>query len=553
VLSGGLLAALAAASLGEVVHHRSVVAAERLRLGERIYREGVLPSGKLLRGRHPGGGDVVGAEAACVQCHRASGMGTVEGTRIIPPIAGQFLYQPRAEALAELDAAHTRGPDLAHALGRNRTRPPYSDRTLANAIRNGIDSRGMGLEAWMPRYDLDASETALVVDYLKQLSSRWSPGVTRDTLHFATVVTPGVEPARRQAMLDVLSAFFASRNTGNQLERLREQEYLQSTQRSYRSWQLHVWELKGAPETWPAQLAAYERRQPVFALISGIAAGTWAPVHQFCETRHVPCWFPTVDLPVVAENDSYSIYFSKGVLLEADLLAQRLDQIGPSNLRRVIEIRGEDVAAAGAAQALKRVLSERGIPIQERVLRQVDAASLRAVTADALASDALVFWLRSSDVAKLAEVPTPGSEYAGAYFSATLAGGEHAPIPPRWKAQGQLIYPFELPQKRDFNMGRFRAWLKTRNVKLVDERVQADAYLASVLMSEKVDEMLEYLNRDYLLERAEAILSMRLRSVMYRRLSLGPSQRFASKGGYVARFASPDGSALVAETDWTVP
>jgi hypothetical protein len=37
----------------------------------------------------------------------------------------------------------------------------------------------------------------------------------------------------------------------------------------------------------------------------------------------------------------------------------------------------------------------------------------------------------------------------------------------------------------------------------------------------------------------------------YPRLALGPGQRFASKGGYIAHFA--EGGALVADGNWTVP
>ena len=77
---------------------RPVGASERLRRGERLYREGLLPSGALLRGRHPGGGEVSGALAACAGCHRRSGMGTFEGNRVIPPVAGPFLFQPRAHS-----------------------------------------------------------------------------------------------------------------------------------------------------------------------------------------------------------------------------------------------------------------------------------------------------------------------------------------------------------------------------------------------------------------------------------------------------------------------
>jgi len=552
VLIGLLLAGLAAAYVSHaapVVPPRSSAARpERMRLGGRIYREGVLPSGRPLRGLRPDGTEVAGAQAACIQCHRRSGLGTVEGNRIIPPITGAFLYQPRAHALDELDAHHTRGPDLAHALGRNRPRPPYTGETLRRAIGDGIDAAGNRLDALMPRYALDAPEAQLLLDYLEQLSERRPPGVTADTIHFATVVAPDVAPARRTALLDVLTAFFAVRNAGSRLEQLRERSYAAAAHRSYRQWQLHVWDLTGAPETWAAQLAAYEQRQPVFALLSGVSDGAWAPVQAFCERRQVPCWFPTVDLPAAAASDFYALYFFDGVLLEARLLAHRLDEQRGA-LRRVIEVHGKDPAAAGATQVLERSL-ESDVRIEKRVLDRVDAATLRAAIADATPDDAIVFWLRAADVARLTEVPPPGG---AVYFSATLAGAEHAPLPPAWKIRARLLYPFELPDPRRRGLSRFHGWLAQRGLPLVDERLQADAYLASLLLAEKIDELDETLSQDHLIERAEAILSMHLATGSYHRLSLGPGQRFASKGGYLARFATPDGTALIAETPWIAP
>jgi hypothetical protein len=515
--------------------------AMRLRLGERIYRDGVLPSGALLRGVRPGLGEVSGAQAACVQCHRRSGMGTVEGGQLVPPIAGPFLFQPRAQKLPELDGQHTRGPDLAHALGRSHPRAPYDDRSLQRAICQGTDPTGSSLEALMPRYNLSDSDAQLLVDYLKQLSTRPSPGVTADSIHFATVVTPGVAPQRRKAMLDVLQSYFSVHNGGSRLARLRQKPFLDPEHGRYRAWELHVWELTGPPSTWEAQLLAYERRQPVFALISGVGERTWAPVQQFCEKREVPCWFPTVDLPVTT-GSFYSVYFSKGVLLEAEMLARRIG--AQATVRRLIEVRTDDEAAAGATRALAAAIGPTGMRLEERVLHTVDRAALQEAVADATAEDALVLWLRGDDLALLAGAhPPPGA----VYLSATMAGAEHAPLPAGWKAQARLIYPFELPRERSTNLSRFHSWLATHGQKLVDERLQADAYLASALMSEQVGDMLEVLNRDYLLERAEALLSAHLTPAMYHRLSLGPTQRFASKGGYIARF---DGTA---ESGWIVP
>lgn len=549
VLSGALSVALA---IGWTMRRPSRASdrstasgSERLRLGERIYRAGVLPSGAPLRGRHPGGGQVAGALAACAQCHRRSGLGTFEGNRIIPPIAGQYLFQPRARTADDLDGRHTRGPDLAHAAGRNRPRPPYTRDTLLRALRDGVDSAGHPLDLLMPRFTFDDADAQLLVDYLAQLSEEPSPGVEPDTLRFATVIAPGVEPRRRQAMLDVLSAFFAVRNARSELAGLRERGYRASPRPPHRTWRLDVWDLRGPPDTWLAQLDDLARRYPPFALVSGLSDGEWEPVHAFCETRGVPCWFPIVDSPPSAEGDFYSVYFSGGVTVEAQLLARRFVS---SRVRRVIEIRGTDRVAAEGAHELAEAVGAGSLQIDEHVLPAIDATSLRRATADAAANDALVLWLRDADLAQLDGVAVP---HADIYASATLAGAEHAALPAAWRAQARLADPFELPDRRRGSLARFQVWLQTRGIALVDERVQADAYLACVLLAEKVDGMLENLTREHLLERAEAILSMRLTPGMYHRLSLGPGQRFASKGGYIAHFAG-DGT-LAADTDWLIP
>jgi hypothetical protein len=422
---------------------------------------------------------------------------------------------------------------------------PYTVESLTTAIRAGVDPAGVPLDALMPRYALGEADARILVDYLDQLSRRPSPGVTPETLHLATVVAPGVAPLRRRALLDVLEAFVHWRNARTSLERRRDRDYPGAVHNPYRAWALHVWELEGMPESWSAQLAAHLRSEPVFALVSGVSEGTWAPVHEFCEEHEIPCWFPTVDLPPADEAAHYTTYFSKGVLIEAEVLGRRLTESGTA---RTIQIRREgDTAAKGAARALKAALAGSGIPIEDRALPAIGPAALAGAMSGLGRSDAVVLWLRG---AELAELPASPSHGVVAYVSATLAGAEGGAVPEGWRRFVRLLYPFELPGARRAAATRLRAWMESRGLAIVDERLQTEAYLACLLLSEKVDEMLESLFRDHLLEKAEGILGARLTSGIYRRLSLGPGQRFASKGAQLARFAGP---TLVGDGDWTVP
>jgi hypothetical protein len=83
--------------------------------------------------------------------------------------------------------------------------------------------------------------------------------------------------------------------------------------------------------------------------------------------------------------------------------------------------------------------------------------------------------------------------------------------------------------------------------------VQADTYLACGLLSETLNHMADALVRDYLIERVQALLEHRIITGYYPHLALASGQQFASKGGYLVRFADAAGPRLLAEHDWQVP
>jgi hypothetical protein len=404
----------------------------------------------------------------------------------------------------------------------------------------------------MPRFALDDASMAALISYLKQLTATRVPGVSETVLQFATIITPDADPAKRAAMLAVINDYFAEKNANARAISPRLYSYRKQMFKVTRHWELHVWELKGPADTWEAQLQHRLAAEPVFAVISGLGGHNWAPVHHFCEQAQLPCLFPNVELPVVAESDFHSLYFSRGVLLEADLIAHRLrDHADQPPVRRILQIyRAGDVGAAAAAELAATTRAD-GVEVVNRVLKGTDVKQELATAVRAAApGDALLLWLRPKELTLLGAAPPPGTRV---WMSGLMSGLENAPLPAAWRKATGMAYPFDLPDKRRVRVDYPLGWFRIRNVPVTDVQLQADTYLACGLLSEVLSHMVDTFVRDYMVERLETMLEHRVITGYYPRLTLAPGQRFASKGGYIVRFASDTGTRIVADGDWVVP
>jgi len=527
----------------------------RASAGESIYMRGVLASGASLEGSRQGTSSK-GAQAACVSCHRRSGLGTTEGRIVIPPIAGRYLFHARKTDFDEVD--------LPYIEGERSNRDPYTDATLARAIREGIDSEGKPLGYLMPRFALGDADMAALLDYLKKLETHRAPGVTDTLLHFATIITPDADPVKRRGMLDVMQRYFDDKNVfpfgkSPAMRSTGKTVYSKSMYMVKRQWQLHVWELTGPAATWANQLHRHLAEEPVLAAVSGLGGSNWAPVDEFCEREHLPCLFPNVEVPVVANRDFYTLYFSQGVLLEAQLIAQRIGEAGAPHIgaagqgapvKLVQQIYRAGDSGEPAALALAAGLKTRGIAVHDLVLANGSAVQpLAEALRGASSADALVLWLRPGDIAALGDAtPSPPT----VYMSGLMGGLERSPLPAGWRSRTRLAYPFDLPDQSRVRVDYPLGWFSMRHIPVVAEQVQVDTYLACGLLAETLSHMADAFVRDYLVERTEEMLEHRVLTGPYPHLTLAEGQRFASKGGYLVQFAG-DGTRLIADGAWTVP
>ncbi|MGZ2745465.1 cytochrome C [Burkholderia stagnalis] len=545
MIARGVLLAVLSASVGDAAGGTATERVAPADAGQAIFQRGILGSGEPLEAVHPDGVRLHGAAAACINCHRRSGLGAKEGNSTIPPITWRYLVHPREQTAEDLD--------IPYIPGMRTDREPYTAALLARAVRDGIDSEGKPLGSLMPRYALGDADLAALTGYLQRLDRRKPSGVADTVLHFATIITPDADPVKRAGMLDVLQHYFADKNAfpfgaTPPLRSTRKMMFMVN-----RRWELHVWALKGPPDTWREQLRQDLARQPVLAVVSGLGGRNWAPVHDFCEEEAVPCLFPNVEVPVETDHDFYSVYFSRGVLLESDLIAKRiLDEAGARPAQHAVKTirqvyRAGDNGERGA-QALAAALKGRGFAVSNHALAPGDsvAHALRRMPRD----DVLVLWLRPPDIAALDPVP-PASDTV--FMSGLLGGLDDTPLPARWRGVTRVAYPFDLPEGRRVRVDYAFGWFSIRRIPMVAPQVQADTYLACGLLAETLSHLVDAFVREYLVERIQDMLERRILTGYYPRLTLAPGQRFASKGGYIVRFAGPDRMKLSADGGWIVP
>lgn len=515
--------------------------------GKRIYREGVLSDGSLLRASQ-GSLSLSGAEAACVRCHRRSGFGGSEGRRFARPLIGKYLFtEPDHSSIA------SRVPQEL----QSRRHAAYTTPTLMRALSEGIDSTDRPLDPLMPRYQFSPQDIEALNAYFVSLSANLSPGVDEKTAHFATIVTDEVSPEKSTAMLNMLNIFVADKNAGTRIEDARKRVGRDYIDRAYRKWELHVWQLSGAPETWPTQLKNYYRQQPVFAVISGISTQNWAPIHTFCEQAEIPCVYPNTIYPVTNRADAYPIYFSRGIALEADALAKFLTGSGKKPAGKILQIFRQRSAGSVAAQTLRAALADKnGFQLTDIMLDAEGGANAAEALKLAIAADQpamLVNWLQGADLQASMQSVVAAKQVEDIYLSASQVENHWEWIPDTLRSKIFLLYPFDLPAAREARMARFRVWLKSKHIPLTDEAIQANSYFAASITGDAFGQLTENFYRDYLIERIEHMTGLALTPTVFPRLTLGPGQRFASKGAYVMRLNGPTSQDLVPTSEWLVP
>ena len=409
----------------------------------------------------------------------------------------------------------------------------------------------------MPHYQLNDEEKSYLIAYLKNLSSAIAPGIDEKRIHFASIVTEGIDPIRYQAMNDVFQTFLKDKNYGYRFEHIWVKNPIvtkERQQRALREWTIHPWRLDGPVETWSEQLHNYYQRQPVFALLGGLTDNKWQPIHDFCEQQNIPCVFPNTDLPVISDDDFYTVYFSKGATLEAQILGQYLTEQTADGSDHIIQVyRQDDAFGATAATVLHERLSTHVTDKAIAADALLDKHFWLSVNADQSQKNTLILWLRPKEIDSLKEVPEVFANVDRVYLSSSLISDVATQISEVWRDKVYFIHPFALPNPPSQGILRTTAWLQMKRVPMTHARIQANTLAALTMTNAALTHMVDYYSREYFLEQFEHGADDFLTASVYNRFSLGPGQRFASKGAYITKLSTQGRPAMQAVSEWIIP
>ncbi len=537
---------------------------EAIALGERIYREGILPSGEPIQAYVHGDISVDGSMFSCIMCHRKSGLGTTEGFVIVFPTNGLSLYRPKT-----MWDTWRRHSQTADTLSGSRTvpefflkgdilRPAYTDETLAQALRTGIDPSGRTLDHIMPRYKLNDSDMAILINYLKTLSAELSPGVTETTLNFATVFTEKTNPVDKDAMISVLERHVKDRSTQYRHQQNRARSgpfHKREMDTYYRQLKLSLWELKGPEKTWRSQLEEYYRKEPVFALLGGIAED-WSTIHEFSEQHHLPCIFPITDSPVVSNEEWYTLYFSKGLYQEGEGAARYLRRANElTKDTRIVQVFRKGSKGAIVARGFQETWNKFGRPSPEnRVLdtEELITDQLWKELTGPQKSTVVLFWTGDRDVKSIEALNEFPDNHIMVFASSVLLGEDLSIIPDSVRDFLYITYPYCLPDEKQRNISALKTWLKYRKIPATNIRIQSKMYFVGWMLSETWPGMKNEFYREKFLEDIEMMTDQSHAIAVYPRLSFGPDQRYASKGCYIVQLSKGPDPTLIKKSKWVI-
>ena len=488
----GLLASLLA---GAAVLPAAAPSASR---GRQIYLRGQGGKGPAIAASIDGWQSQVPASLlACASCHGADGEGRPEGGVTPSPLTWDQLTKPYA---------------VEEAGGRSR--PPYTESTLARAVMTGLDSAGRPLQSTMPRFRMSGEQLHDLVAYLKILGRTREPGLTDQSLAVGMFV-PSSGPQQKigEAMRQVVSALFDRANAhGGLYGRKLELRVLRS-------------------EDGASALAGGQ----VFALLGGLSGVTGLDVAALAEEKEIPLIAPVVTDPDPGSPARrYSFYLFPGMREQALALAAFAEEQVEKKALRAIVVYPRTPRATGLAQAIEEHARDAGwAGVKEIGYREGAPDAEAAVAAGRKASASALFFLGSpAEAASLLSEAAKRSFTPSVFLEGLQAGRELSAAPPAFQDRLFLAFP-GLPLARGTEAEQDFHALLGKQAQPGMQAFQLWAYAGGRILLEALRTAGRRLDREKLITSLEGLYDFEAGTAAP--VWFGPGRRLGTSGATIVR------------------
>jgi hypothetical protein len=387
-------------------------------------------------------------------------------------------------------------------------------------------------------------------------------GVSDTELELVTIVAADAPAGDREAVTAVVQRFADIKNGGSRQEQRRadasrRHAFGEKQIRAYRRWKLSIWTLEGPSDSWPAQLDALYRARPPFAALSGAVGADWPVVHDFCESRGLPCILPVTDLAVETGARHYTLYYSAGARLEARVTARSIsaDFAGPDD--RILVAYVDDARGRAAVDAFRAELPARA---RSRLVARAtppDSTPTGQDWQEIIGRErpaVLVAWLTPPQLEPLLSIASGAATLPQRiYTAAVFTDWNEVRAPPPFEQRVLHVEPYRLEAPGLARFPREEYWLKQQGFGDLSRIPAAEALFACHAAGEAMAAMADNYSREYLIETLEHMLDGARMTTLFPVTTLGTGQRFLAKGAYVLRLQADAGRSRYLSSGWIQP
>jgi ABC-type branched-subunit amino acid transport system substrate-binding protein len=502
---GGAQAVPSVASVQSVAEPQRELSPQEKR-GKQIYLKGESSEGAADIRAFLGGDklEVLATSFACSNCHGLRGEGGQEGGLQPPPINWETLTAPHTSALTR------------------RERPPYTEATLARAIKVGFDSTGASLHPGMPQYDLKPEQMADLISYLKKLGKEADADPGLDDKHIKVGAALPLSGALAQVGEDIkatLTAYFASLNAqggiyGRQID-------------------LVVVDSRGeAAGTLDATKRLVER-EGVFALVASFESSGSEATNEYLRRSGVALVGPVTLSPRLTVPPNPLVFyllptFSDQARSLVDFAAAKFKEHTPLRVS-IISTDSEFDADALAGVKTQAKLYPLEIVLEQTYARgNFPVAALVGMIAQKK-PDGIFFFGNAEQFAQLTRALDAAKLNVALFSSVVMIGHGAFDAPASLAPQIFLAYPAALPGEDDFT--EFVGVMQKGGVKLSSPAFQSVAYGAAKTFVEATKLSGRQLNRNALVAALEGLNDFKTGVVPP--LTFSPNRRIGASGSYI--------------------